>query len=103
MQCDNCQRPAIYVYAPRMVTPAHYCERHLPSFLRKQTRSGVLQTTEAYNEVRSRVIAKLATDPEPTVSEPAPEAATEESVPEEKPKRKRRPRKPVTPPETEQE
>lgn len=103
MQCDNCQRDAIYVYAPRMITPAHYCDRHLPSFLRGHVRSGVLQTTDAYDEVRGEVLAKLATKPDPVVEEPVEEqnveVPTEEVPVEEKPKRRRRPRKTETPPQ----
>lgn len=107
MQCDNCQRDAIYVYAPRMITPAHYCDRHLPSFLRGQTRSGVIQTTDAYDTARSEVLAKLATKPEPAVEEPVAEIPVEEATEappaEEKPKRRRRPRKTETAPvETEE-
>ena len=107
MQCDNCQRDAIYVYAPRMITPAHYCDRHLPTFLRGQTRSGVLQTTDAYDEVRGEVLAKLATKSEEPVQETVPEeaveAAPEEPAVEEKPKRRRRPRKTETPPQDTEE
>ena len=100
MQCDNCERTAIYVYAPRMISPAHYCEKHLPSFLRNQVRTGLVQTTEAYNDVRQEVLAKLATksDPEPQV-EVAVEPSSEESPVEEKPKRRRRPRKTAEAPE----
>lgn len=105
MQCDNCERSAIYVYAPRMISPAHYCEKHLPSFLRNQIRTGLVQTTEAYNDVRQEVLAKLATksDPQPQVDvadEPsAEESPVEESPVEEKPKRRRRPRKTAEAPE----
>ena len=102
MQCDNCQRAAIYIYAPRMITPAHYCERHLPAFLKKQTKSGVLQTTDAYDEIRSQVMAKLAPTPEvpsPAAEEEPVTEAVDETPAEEKPKRRRRPRKAATPSE----
>lgn len=102
MQCANCARAAIYIYAPRQITPSAYCERHLPSFLRNQARAGLLETTQAFDDARTAALSKLATpqvaapdpEPEPTVEAESPA----EPVVEEKPKRKRRaPRKKTEP------
>lgn len=103
MQCANCHRAAIYIYAPRQISPSAYCERHLPSFLRTQARTGLLETTPAFDDARAAALSKLAT-PQP-VAEPEPEAVEVpqempeiEDVVEEKPKRKRRaPRKKAEP------
>lgn len=100
MQCANCTRAAIYIYAPRQITPSAYCERHLPSFLRGQARAGLLETTPAFDDARASALAKLATpqetqpEPQPTPEPVAQPEVTESPAAEEKPKRKRRaPRK----------
>lgn len=103
MQCANCHRAAIYIYAPRQISPSAYCERHLPSFLKTQARTGLLETTPAFDDARAAALSKLATpQPEPEAA-PEPANVTEEQtdvepVVEEKPKRKRRaPRKKAEP------
>lgn len=96
MTCDNCQQPAIYVYAPPRITPARYCGRHLPSFLRQQAKDGLLETTEAFNTARQDAFAKLAASPA-VEAEPVAEPVEDEPKEEPKPKRRRAPRKKAQP------
>jgi hypothetical protein len=99
MTCDNCEQPAIYIYAPRQISPTHFCGKHLPSFLRQQAKDGLLETTPAYATAKSDALAKL--QPAPVV-EPEVVAEQDESEPlpaaeEPKPKRRRAPRKKAQP------
>ena len=97
MTCDNCQQPAIYVYAPRQISPAHYCGRHLPTFLLQQAKDGLLETTDAYQSARQDALAKLSATA-PVEAAPVEETAEDEPVVEEpKPKRRRAPRKKAQP------
>jgi hypothetical protein len=40
MKCDNCERAAIYKVAPGTANPVHYCNLHLPEFLRPTADTG---------------------------------------------------------------
>lgn len=104
MQCANCPSEAVYVYAPRNISPTQYCDRHLPSFLRSAARAGVLETTDAFSRLRKEALDKLSPAEQPQelvepdeAADPEPES---QDVPAEtKPKRKRAPRKKAAAPE----
>lgn len=93
MKCANCDRPAIYKYDPRPLTPTYYCDKHLPLFLEPSAKMGLLETTPAFDEVRRSALEKLSPLPAPAAVEEeqpieAPVEAEEPAV--ERPKRKRR-------------
>jgi hypothetical protein len=97
MHCANCDAPALYIYGPKPLTPTAYCDKHLPGFLRKAAKSGVLPTTDAYDALRRETLNRLAPAPEP---DPEPETTREDDPePAPKPARKRAKKPPVTPEE----
>lgn len=101
MKCANCDRPAIYKYDPRPLTPTYYCDKHLPLFLEPSAKMGLLETTPAFDEVRRSALEKLspASVPDAVEEEVQPvEALVEaEEPPVERPKRKRRTAKKAAP------
>lgn len=81
MTCANCSEPALYVYDARPLRPTAYCAEHLPAFLRKPARAGVLTTTDAYDDTRRSALAALR----PAVADEAPVDEPEAPVVEEQP------------------
>jgi hypothetical protein len=84
MQCSNCDESALYQYSPKGIAPAAFCAAHLPSFLSKSAKAGLLETTEHYESLRVSAFEALR-------PQQLPETAVEEQ-PAETP-RKRRNRK----------
>lgn len=91
MTCANCNREALYVYAPRGLVPTNYCNEHLPRRLRKATEVDGLTKTDAFRSKEVQVLAMLSPEPDSTSIEALLAEAVE---PEEAPKKRRR-RKPV--------
>lgn len=105
MKCANCSRDAIYLYHPKPLSPAAYCNAHLPGFLRHAAKVGVLPTLPAYDEMKTAVLAKLSPEAPHSEPEPEPEATPEPEVEETetppaeapKPRKRRAPRKKAEP------
>lgn len=87
MQCSNCADEAMYIYDPRGAVATFFCSAHLPSFLQKSAKSGLLKTTEHFSDVRSSALAELRPAP---VEGSTVEAVEEEPEPEPKPRRSRK-------------
>lgn len=64
MKCANCDAPALWVYETPASADLPFCEAHLPGFLRKPSRDGLLTTTEAYAAAQAEVAALLAPEQE---------------------------------------
>lgn len=79
MQCSNCAEEAMYIYDPRGAVPTHFCGAHLPSFLQKSARAGLLKTTDHFSDVRSSALSELRPAPVPSTADA--EAAVEEPTP----------------------
>lgn len=78
MKCANCKADALYVYQVTPTSQIVYCNTHLPSFLLKAKKAGLLQKTDALKTVLEEGLKNIAT--------PAPVAeAVEEPVVEEAP------------------
>lgn len=60
MKCQNCDDIALYVYSNPSVSPLSYCNAHLPSFARPLVKSGLIGTTDAYEDSKREVLAALA-------------------------------------------
>lgn len=86
MKCASCDKDAFYIYQLTASKQIFYCHKHLPSFLEKAKKAGLLQTTDAYKTVIEEGLKNISvTAPETpaVVEEPAEEEAV---VP--KPKKK---------------
>ena len=87
MKCASCNKDAFYIYAITDKTQILYCHKHLPSFLEKAKKAGLLKTTEAYETVIEEGLKNISITavetPAEVVEEPVVEEAT---VP--KPKKK---------------
>lgn len=85
MTCANCKDDAFYVYQVTAGKQILYCHKHLPSFLEKARKAGLLQTTDALKAVLEEGLKNIAVQ----VTRPA---VAEEPVVEEvltpKPKKK---------------
>lgn len=64
MNCANCDQPALWIYESPASDDLPFCEKHLPGFLRKAARDGVLTTTEAYQQAVTEVAALLSPEEE---------------------------------------
>lgn len=92
MQCSNCTDEAMYIYDPRGAVATYFCGAHLPSFLHKSAKSGLLKTTDHFSDVRTSALAELRPAP---VEETTVEVADEVPAP----KRRRSRKKAVVEPE----
>lgn len=74
MHCSNCPEEALYTYDPPGAVATHFCGTHLPSFLQRSAKSGLLKTTDHFADVRTSALAELrpVADPEPEPEAPAP-------------------------------
>lgn len=81
MKCANCANAGFYIYQLTKSKQIFYCDKHLPRFLDKAKRAGLLQTTSALQQVIEEGLKKFA----PQVEEPVVEEAetVEEIVAEE--------------------
>lgn len=105
MNCSNCADEALYIYDPRGALATYFCGVHLPSFLQKSAKAGLLKTTEHFGDVRASALADLRPAPVEPLSVDGDETAEEPAPP---PRRRRRPTKKaadrvVAPSETEDE
>lgn len=87
MQCSNCADEAMYIYDPRGAVATYFCGAHLPSFLQKSAKSGLLKTTEHFSDVRASALAELRPAP---VEEATAEVVEEEEAPAPKRRRSRK-------------
>ena len=87
MQCSNCADEAMYIYDPRGAVATYFCGAHLPSFLQKSAKSGLLKTTEHFSDVRASALADLRPAP---VEEAPVEVVEEEEAPAPKRRRSRK-------------
>lgn len=95
MQCSNCADEAMYIYDPRGAVATYFCGAHLPSFLQKSAKSGLLKTTEHFSDVRASALAELR----PAPVEEATAEVVEEEEPAPAPKRRRSRKKATVEPE----
>ena len=86
MKCANCNEDALYIYQITLSSQIFYCNTHLPSFLLKAKKAGLLQTTDALKTVLEEGLKNIATPmPKPVVVEEEPVI---EEAPTPKPKKK---------------
>ena len=68
MKCANCEKDSFYIYQITEGTQILYCNNHLPKFLEKAKKAGLLKTTEALKNVLEEGFKKiLNTSDEPVV------------------------------------
>jgi hypothetical protein len=69
MKCANCDTVASHEYKLTLDKSLLFCEKHLPSFLQKAKRSGLLSQTEEHKANLEEGLKNIAVTPEP---EPTP-------------------------------
>lgn len=63
MKCVNCDKQALWTWAPAHTDALSYCEECLPSFLYPLKNAGLLDTTEYYTELQDQLAALLVEEP----------------------------------------
>lgn len=59
-KCANCTSDALYVYEVTDSFNINYCQYHLPVFLHKLQKSGLLKTTDEFEAVKAEALAAVA-------------------------------------------
>lgn len=78
MNCSNCTEPALYTIKNPVANTVHYCERHLPGYLRISAHLGA-HPVDAPVTSSKKKSAPVVT--EPVVEEPVVEEAIVEDAP----------------------
>ena len=58
--CANCTSDSLYVYEVTDTFNIPYCQYHLPVFLHKLQKSGLLKTTDEFEAVKAEALAAVA-------------------------------------------
>lgn len=88
MKCVNCDSDGFYIYQLTLTKQMVYCHKHLPSFLEKAKKAGLLQTTEALQTVIEEGLKNLGG----VVEEPVVEEVVEAPKPKKKTTKKAAPK-----------
>ena len=75
MNCANCSNTASHEYRLTLDTSIFYCEKHLPTFLRKAKRAGILPVTDEHKANLEEGLKNITVTPEEPA--PAPEPTPE--------------------------
>jgi len=83
MTCANCDKPSHYVYRLTKEVGVHYCPNHLPQFLDKRKRAGLLETTEQWKADRADSLTAISSIPEVAIKAEveAPKVAKKKAAP----------------------
>jgi hypothetical protein len=59
-KCANCESDALYVYEVTDSFNIPYCQYHLPVFLNKLQKSGLLKTTAQFDTLKAEALEAVA-------------------------------------------
>ena len=69
MKCSNCSENALYTIAPINVSTVHYCDRHLPTYLRLGALEGLYPVEVPVTTPSKKKPTAPVVEEEPAVTE----------------------------------
>ena len=70
MKCANCETTASHEYKLTLDASLFFCEKHIPTFLRKAQKAGLLPVTEEHQAIIEEGLQGIIASSEPIVDEP---------------------------------